>query len=173
MNSTKFQKRAVGMVAVSVIALLVVATTWAERSELGTLSKSFERAVRKVFPNARIANVEHERHVVRLIEITVIDNGIEHELTLSQDGTILSIGREIAPDDLPTEVRKAVERIAGKTKIGEAERIKVLAELRVVSIKEPRIEYEAEFRTGNQLIVSEGGKTIKTKRNLRLEDEDD
>ena len=168
----KAQERAVGIVALSVVTVLSVAVTWAARTEhTRKLPQVVEQSIRKLFPHARIRTIEHERRIVRLIEVTVVEDGEEHDLILSEDGMILAIKREIDPGDLPTTVRNAVRELAGKANIEEAERIKVVAELRAVSTKETRIEYEAKFRSKGkeqEVIVSEDGTILKRPKKLRF-----
>ena len=164
------------MVAASAIAVCFVAMTSAAPSARQMkLTQVMEQSIRKVFPNARIEEVEQEKRIVTLIEVTVVEDGQEHEVTLTQDGTILSIGQGIDPDELPATVRDAILGVTGTVVIHEAERIKVLAELRAVAIKQPRTEYEAEFQTQGrekgEVTVSEDGATKKTLKQLRFDDD--
>lgn len=172
----KHSRFTVGMVSFFVLVGLFVPATWAGwPGGSRQLPEAVQQSVRKLFPAARISDVEHERRLVRLVEVTVVDNGEEYELMLSLDGTVLSIEREVDPSQLPAVVSDAVRRVAGSEKIREADQIKILAELRVVPIKEPRIEYKAEFRKKGkeqEVIVSEDGAILNTPDGQKSRDDD-
>lgn len=176
MNMTSNRTRTVALMMVSIVTVLFVAVTWAAAPlKAQKLRAAVEQSIRKLYPHAKIDEIEIERRIVRLIEVSVIENGREHDLTLTQDGTILSIAEPIDPDDLPAAVRDAVRKVAGKAKIEEAERIKVLAKLGAAPEKKPRFEYEAKFRKKGKehdVIVSEDGSTIKTPKKLRIKEHD-
>ena len=175
MNSIKRRNHAVVIAVVSLVTALFVAASWAARPERARkLRVVVEQSVREAFPDARIREIEVERRIVRLLEVTVIVDREEHGITLSEDGTILSIDEEIHPDQMPTAVHLALQKVAGGATIKEAERIEIRAELRAVPMEEPQIEYEAKFRTRGkvqEVIVSEDGTTIKTAKTLRFKED--
>ncbi len=158
-----------------VAGLLAVGSRGAWSANATPLPVSVEQTIRKTFPNAQIGSIEYERRVVRLIEVTLIEDGQECDLAISEDGTILSITHEIDPDDLPQAARGALQEIVGEAKIEEAEKVKIFGELLVAPLASPRIVYEAEFREGGReckAVVSGDGVAISTPRKVKFTDED-
>ena len=174
MNQTSSLTRTVSLLIVSIVTVVLVAGTWAAvPTRAQKLRQVMEASIHKHYPDARIDEIEIERRIMRLIEVTVIQDGQEYDLTMTQDGDILAIAELIDPDELPPTVRAAVQNLAGTAKIEEAERIHVLAKLAAVPEKQPRFEYEAKFRKKGKeqdVIVSEDGKTIKKPKKLRIKE---
>jgi len=172
MNTLPIPTRTIAVGAAGVIAVLLTAVTWAQRpGQTPKLSAVVEQAARDVFPNGRVVEVEYGHRVVRLVEVTVINDGQEHDLVFSQNGVLLSIKQEIDPDDLPLSVRDTVRTVAGHGDIQEAEQIRIVAELGFVPVASPRTEYEAEFRKDGreqEVVVSQDGSIIKTPKKARF-----
>lgn len=162
----------------------VIAAVWVIWTFLAALSRGaeenptetplpdlVERAIREVYPQAQIEEWGYERRLVELIEVTVVQDGGEHDLILSLDGSIVAIKQPIDPQSLPDAVRHAVHQIAEDTTIHEAERVDVVAELRPVPIDTPRVQYEIEWRLGGreqQATVSNDGVIMNKMRRLKV-----
>ena len=176
MKPIKSKNRAAVIAVSFLVAILLVSATVGARSQRARLLReAVDKSVQKAYPGGRIREIAVERRIVRLLEVTVYHDGQERDLLMSQDGTILAIKQVIDPDDLPAAARQAVKKIAGAAKINEAERVKILAELRAVPIEQPRYEYEADFRRSGrdqEVIVSADGATIKTPKRLRFKEDD-
>jgi hypothetical protein len=114
------------------LALLVGAgAVWADEDEqdiaLEDLPKAVVAAVEARFPGAELAEAEKETENGRtLYEVELKHNAREIEVSVTPQGTIVEIEKEIAEKDLPKVVRKAVkEKYPGST-IQEAEEIAVV-----------------------------------------------
>ena len=145
----------------------------ANRDPKSALPEEVDRSVRVLFPTAKVEEFKHTRRVIRLIEVTVIENGQEHDVILTPDGTMLAVEDEIDPSRLPSVVHDAARDAAGGEKIIEADRITVLAEIRPVALEQPRTEYAATYRKNRkeqELVLSEEGSVLQTTRKMQIEE---
>ena len=152
--------------------LLVAASGSKPAAPKRKLPEAVEKAVLKAYPSASIEEFEPQRRVVRLIEVTIMHDGEELDLTFSPDGKLLTIVAEIAPDDLPAAVRQAMRKVAGRSPIKEAEQMRIVADLQPLPLKKPRTQFEATFHKDGleqDVIVSQDGQVVTLPSRLRLD----
>ena len=164
-----------------VVLALVVLAAWqgaeaGRRPKEPALSEKAAAAIKKEFPDAEIAEVERERVGVMLYEVELEREGGEVEVTVTSDGQIVSIEREMDEDDLPEAVAKTLAEHAGDAKIEEVEAEEVRAELKFVPVAEPMIVYEVEFHhdgRGVELRIDANGKLLKEVEHEAHEDDEE
>jgi uncharacterized membrane protein YkoI len=131
-------------------------------------------AVKKAFPKATIEEVEREREGLVLYEVELKADGKEIEVEVTPDGQIVAVEREVAKEDLPEAVAKALGKLAGDAKIQEIEKEEVHAVLKLVKLDTPRVVYEAEFmQNGKEVEVKIAGDGTLLGREVEDEDDDD
>jgi hypothetical protein len=97
--------------AAAALTLLVLATTAVagERVPLHKVPTPVLDAVRARFKDARIASTEKEREAGKLVyQVTIRHAGQTIDVTLTPEGVMLLIEKEITARDLPEPVRKAL-----------------------------------------------------------------
>jgi hypothetical protein len=153
----------------------IVAGAWVGASVAaqrhGALPDAARTAVADMFPGGRIVEIESERRVIHLYEVSVRVDGAERELLLTGDGRVLEVEHEIDPRTAPEPVKNTLKRLSRSARLAEVEKIEVHGELRVVALDQPRVEYEAEFRVRGreqEVRLSEAGKVL----NQQADDDD-
>ncbi|MEX0711591.1 MAG: PepSY-like domain-containing protein [Pirellulales bacterium] len=117
--------------AVGLAMLVGAGAVWADEDEqdiaLEDLPKAVVEAVKARFPGAELAEAEKETEKGRtLYEVELKHNAQEIVVSVTPEGTIVEIEKEVTEKDLPKAVRKAVaEKYPGST-IQEAEEITVV-----------------------------------------------
>jgi hypothetical protein len=145
----------------------------AKQEQLRPLTPAVEQAIQSMFPGAKIDEVQTERFIVTLNEVTVIADGREYDLVISDAGTVLTATELIANDALPASALAGVRTVDGKGKIVEAEKIRVLAELKPVPLAKPKLAYSAKFVDKDrerEVFVTEDGRVIRTVSKAAEED---
>lgn len=141
-----------GVSAGTALTLLLMAAsvpTRAENVPLHTVPKPVLDAVRARFKDAKIEGAEKERgHRGFVYEVTIKHQGKNVDVTLTPEGTILLIKREIAPPDLPEPVAKTL----AETYPGAAYHA-IEAVIRVQGSQEKLAYYEVDLVTAQRRIV--------------------
>lgn len=100
----------VGM-AMAPLVLAVAAWAWADSVPLHTVPKPVLDAVRSRFTEARIAGADRDRGGRGFIyEVAIKHQGKNIDVTVTPEGAIVLIKREIAPGDLPTPAARALAK---------------------------------------------------------------
>src|SRR5688572_11276513 len=100
-----------GAGAVLAVLVLTAAAGAGERVPLHKVPTPVLDTVRARFKDARIAATEREREGGRLVyEVTIRYGGHTIDVTLTPEGTMLLIEKEIAVRDLPQPVLDALEK---------------------------------------------------------------
>lgn len=108
------------------------------------------RSIKQLLPGGRIEEIEFERRIIQLYDITVVIEGRAVEVTVMDDGTVLNLEQEIDPDSLPDPVAMKLKELKGEGRLTEVERVELHGEIRAVSLEHTVVEYEAELRIGGR-----------------------
>jgi uncharacterized membrane protein YkoI len=114
------------MVSAASLALVVAGLARAdeEKVELAKLPKAVTDAVKAKFPDAKLVSAEKEKEDGKTVYEVAIKNKEQNiEVTLTPDGKIVSIEKEIAAKDLPKAVAEALEKKYPKATIKKVEEI--------------------------------------------------
>ncbi len=134
------------------LALLVLAAATPARGEslpLHMVPMPVLDAVRAWFKDARIAGAEKDRAGREFVyEVTIKHRGQNIDVTLTPEGTILLIKREIAATDLPAPAAKALENTHPKATYQVVEAV-----TRVEGSLEKLAYYEVDLVTAQRRIV--------------------
>jgi len=133
-------------------------------------------AVKKAFPKASIEEVEREEVSLALYEVEIEQGDSEAEITVTSDGQIVEVEKEVAASALPKAVAMTLKKLAGGAKVEEIERVEVHAVLKLVKLAKVKVVYEAEFvRDGKEVEVRIGadGKLLATVIDDDEDDDDD
>ena len=96
--------------ALGLLVLTASHPAWAERLPLHMVPKPVLDAVAARFNNARIASADKDRgHQGFVYEVTIRHEGKNVDVTVTPEGVILLIKREIAAADLPAPITRALE----------------------------------------------------------------
>ncbi len=145
----------------------------------GDNSLSLARKVAlKAFPKARIVEVESTRVRVQIpaCEVEIEHRGSEIEVTVTPDGQILSVEREISRRDLPKAVADAIGKHRGRARVSEVEAVEVHAEWKAVPLDKPAKVYEVELKRGRregEMLIAEDGTVLRKPRWYRDDADDD
>ncbi|MHC4563541.1 MAG: PepSY domain-containing protein [Planctomycetota bacterium] len=145
----------------------------ARGSKPPVLPEQAAAAIETEFPDAEIAEVERERVGVVLYEVEFERDGEEVEVTVTAEGQIVAIEREMDEDDLPETVVTTLAEHAGEAEIEEVEAEEVRAELKFVPVAKPRVVYEVEFHNDGrevELTIDANGKLLG--KGVEHEDDD-
>ena len=126
---------------------------------------AIQKAIQKAFPGAHIEEIGYDRRIATLLDVTVLVDGEPRDITISPDGLILEIGQATEVGSTPPAVRTSLAKLISKGAIEEVERRQIVAELKPVPLKKPRIVYEFDYRAGGQLrelVLDEQGKRQST-----------
>lgn len=95
-----------------------------EKVPLDKLPKEVTEAVKKKFPKAELVSAEKEKEDGKTVyEVNIKNEGQTIEVTLTPEGKIVSIEKEITAKDLPKVVADALEAKYPKASIKKAEEI--------------------------------------------------
>lgn len=142
-------------------ALWIGSVAWGQGGAGDRLPEPIQEAVARLFPEGRVVDTEIERRVISLLEVSVMVGGEKKEVLFADDGTVISIEREVDADSLPPAVKASLREMSRKAKLTEVERNEIHAEIRWVRLASPRTEYEAEFRVKgrkHEVALREDGK---------------
>ncbi len=117
-----------------------------EKFPLDKLPKAVSEAVKKRFPKGEMTEAAKESENGKTVyEVTVKDGGTKIDVTLTPDGTITMLEKEIAAKDLPKEVTEAVEKKYPKATYKLAEEV-----IKVEDGKEKLSYYEVVVVTADK-----------------------
>jgi hypothetical protein len=144
----------------------------------GGLPAAVEAAVKALFPNATIDEVEMERESVTAYEVEADDGSKEYDVTVAEDGTVIEVSSDETMDSVPAAVAQAIN--AQSAEVKEIEKETEYAEVIVVELDVPRTSYEVEFiRDGSEveLEIAADGTILRQEANEkkchRHDDDDD
>lgn len=150
------------------LALLAMAPSLVRADEenvpLDKLPKPVVDAVKQRFPKAELVKASKEVENGKTeYEVTVKDNGVKIDVTLTPEGKITGLEKELAVKDLPKAVRDALEVKYPKADYKSAEEI-----VEVKNGKEVLESYEVVLVTADkkklEVVVSPEGKITKTEQ---------
>ncbi len=100
---------------------------WADDEEkvpLDKLPKVVVEAVKKKFPNAELVEASKENEDGKTVyEVAIKDDGKKIDVTLTAEGTILGMEKQIASKDLPKAVTETLESKYAKATIKVVEEV--------------------------------------------------
>ena len=150
--------------------LLLASTAMAKEEEipLDKLPKAVVDAVKAKFPGAELVKAEKETEDDKTVfEVALKHKKQKYEVSLTPDGKITEIEREIAVKDLPKAVTEALAKKYPHSKLEEAEE---------VTVGDKITSYEVELITSDkkelEVTVDPKGKILKEEAE-EDEDEDD
>ncbi len=160
-------------------AMMLCTAAFGERGENKcTLPSAVEAAVKALFLNATIDEVERERESVTAYEVELKDGNKEYEVTAAEDGTVMEVGSEETIESLPAAVVQAIK--AQDAEVKEIEKEIEYAKVVVVKLEVPKTTYEVELIKDGKTIefgIAEDGTILRQeaneKRCHRHEDDDD
>jgi hypothetical protein len=162
-SSRRFSKENAMRHAVSLFGSLALSTLlWAgvradeKKVELEKVPKAVKDAVKKRFPKGEMkeASTEKDKDGKAVYEVTVKEGGKNIDVTLTPDGTIVTIEKEIAAKDLPKVVTEGLEKKYPKATYKFVEEF-----IKVEAGKETLAYYEV-------LLVTTDKKTLEGEINL-------
>jgi hypothetical protein len=112
--------------AVAVTALLgaLAQAGGEEKVPLDKLPKAVVDAVKAKFPDAQLKSAEKEKEDGKIVyEVNIKDGKHTIEVTVTPDGKLVSIEKEIEPKDLPKAVAEALREKYPNAKIKKAEEL--------------------------------------------------
>lgn len=118
--------RAVWFASVVVVGLCVslVRADDEEKVALDKLPKAVVDAVKAKFPSAKLVSAEKEKEDGKTVyEVAIKDGERNIEVTLTPEGKIISIEKEISAKELPKPVAEALEKKYPKATITKLEEI--------------------------------------------------
>src|SRR6266480_1118590 len=136
------------LLAVALIGLVSAGRLAAdeEKFPLDKLPKAVTEAVKKRFPKGEMTEAAKESENGKTVyEVTVKDGGTKIDVTLTPDGTITMLEKEVAAKDLPKEVTEAVEKKYPKATYKLAEEV-----IKVEDGKEKLSYYEVVVVTADK-----------------------
>jgi uncharacterized membrane protein YkoI len=149
---------------VCILAIGNLARADEEKIALDKLPAKVKEAVKAKFPDAELVSAEKENENGKTVfEVAIKNKGNKLEVTLTEDGKILSIEKEIAAKDAPKAVMEALEKKYPKAEIKKVEEItkgdKVTYEFLITAgDKKLEVVFDAQGK-----LVEEEDKTKKDK----------
>jgi uncharacterized membrane protein YkoI len=150
-----------------VVSIGPMALCWADDEEkvpLDKLPKPVMEAVKKRFPKAEIVSASREKEGDKYeYEVSIKEGGKNIDVTLTPEGTILSLEKEIAAADLPKAVTEALEAKYPKAAYKTIEAI-----IKVKDGNEKLESYEVQLVTADkksiEVVLSPDGKITKAEQ---------
>jgi hypothetical protein len=153
--------RMVAFVAMTLSLVLAVARADEEKVDLDKVPKAVLEAVKARFPEAKLVGAEKETEDGKTIfEINIKDKNQNVDVSLTAEGKILEIEKQIAAKDWPKPVSQALEAKYPKATY------KVIEEVNYVKDGKEKLEYyEAHLVTAQgksiEVRVAAGGKILE------------
>jgi len=150
-------------VAVSVTLGMCVLATGAradeEKIELDKLPKAVTEAIKKAYPDGEMKSAEKEKEDGKEVYEVVVKNKDQTlEITLTPEGKILSVEKEIAAKDLPKAVTDAVDAKYPKATIKKAEE----------ETKDEKVTYEVLIENADkqidEVVLDHKGTSLKEEK---------
>ena len=160
--------------ASAVLGLAILATTTRadeEKVPLDKVPKAVLDAVKARFPDAKLLSAEKEKEDGKTVyEIAVKNRGQNIEVTLTPEGTIVEIEKQIAAKNMPRAVAEALE-----AKYPKAE-YKMIEEVIKVKDGKEKLEYFEVLLTtsGGKILevgVAPNGKIVRTEDKSKKKEE--
>ena len=130
--------------ALTVVVCLAFGTmTWAEEEKvpLDKVPAKLKDAVKAKFPDAELVSASTEKEGGKTVyEINIKNKGKTIEVSLTEDGKIVSLEMEIAAKDLPKAVADAFEKKYPKATVKKVEEV----------TKGDKISYELQIAVGDK-----------------------
>lgn len=112
---------------VVLLSLSALSPAWADDEEkvpLDKLPKAVVEAVKKKFPKAEMVEASKEKEDGNTVyEVEIREDGKTIDITLTLEGTMLGMEKEIAAKDLPKAVTETLESKYAKATIKKAEEV--------------------------------------------------
>lgn len=150
-------RKFIGGVLASLVLVAATVRADEEKVELDKLPKAVVEAVKAKFPKCEMVSASKEKEGDKTIfEVQIKDGKTKADVSLTEEGKIVSIEKEIAAADLPKEVTDALEARYAKAKINLAEE---------VTDKDDKVVYELHVTTADgkkgEVVFDPKGKFVK------------
>jgi hypothetical protein len=150
-------RKLIGGVTVALVLAATAARADEEKVDVDKLPKAVLDAVKAKFPKAELVGASKEKEGDKtLYEVRIKDGKTKADVSLTEEGKIVSIEKEIAAADLPKEVTDALEARYAKAKIDLAEE---------VTDKDDKVVYELHVTTADgkkgEVVFDPKGKFVK------------
>ena len=157
----------------TVLTLLALGGAWAwadqpgeEKIPLNKLPKAVSKAVQTRFPDAKLVGAEKEKEKGKTVfEVAIEDKGQKIEVTLTPEGKIVEIEKQIKAADLPAAVKDALQ---GKYKNPKYQMIEEV--IKIKGGQERLAYYEVLLTTDNRRLevsVAADGKILRAENKSR------
>jgi len=163
-----------GVATSFVVCLGVSAVLRAEEEKvpLDKLPKAVADAVKKRFPDAELVKASKETEDGKMFyEVSVKDKDLKADVTLTAEGQVQEMEKEVAAKDLPAAVTEALEAKYPKAALKKSEEI-----IKVRDGAEKLESYEVLLVTTEkktvEVVFSPDGKIIKTEEKKEKEEKD-
>ncbi len=127
------------------IGAMVCVLTYAGRHRETSLPAAVEAAIKALYPQAVIEEVQVEQEGLKVYEVELEQNRQDVEVTVAPDGTIVEVETELAMEDLPPAVAAAITQAAEGARIKEVIEEVTYAVVKLVKLDRPQTSYEAEL----------------------------
>ena len=138
-----------------------------EKVELDKLPKAVAAAVKKEFPKAKVVSASKELVEKKTVfEVTIKDGKQNVQVTVTPEGEITEVEKEIAAKDLPKEVTAALDEKYPKAKIEKAEEVTRGKELgyEVLLVTKDKKTLEVKFDPKGKVLNVEEKKADKKEK---------
>jgi uncharacterized membrane protein YkoI len=120
-----------------------------DKIKLEELPKAVVEAIKAKFPKAELKEAEmEEEEGKKIFEVKLVNGKEEIEVTLSIDGKIIELERKLDPENLPKEIKEAIEAKFPKSKVTsaveETENDKTVIEVEVTSAEGKKFEVKLD-----------------------------
>lgn len=133
------------IVLMAIVTALSGVSYGEKESDAPQLSAALKAVVKALFPTASVEGVKAEMEGIRVVEIELKEGDKECSIDMAEDGTVISVESQVAPDALPKAVAKAIKEKARGAEISVIEKEEIRAEVKVVVLKKPKTVYETKF----------------------------
>jgi hypothetical protein len=142
-----------------------------EKVPLDKLPKAIVEAMKKKFPKAELVAASKENEGGKTVyEVSIKDDSKKIDVTLTVEGTILGMEKEIAAKDLPKAVTETLDSKYAKATIKNVEEI-----IKIKDGKEDLEHYEVLLETAEkktlEIVLSIDGKIKKTEEKKNEKEE--
>jgi uncharacterized membrane protein YkoI len=158
-----------GLSGVCIAACLLLSNVLAddEKVALDQLPKAVTEAVKVKFPNAELTGAEKETEDGKsFYEVAIKHKGAKYEVTVTPEGKITEIEKEIAAKDLPKAVTDALQKKHPQSTIKEAEELTA----------GDKVTYEVVIATADkknwEIVLDPQGKILKEEEDDEEEDKE-
>jgi hypothetical protein len=160
----------IGTLGLALLALVGLAAVWAdegkeEKVALDKLPKAVTDAVKAKFEGAELVSASKEKEDGKeLYEVAIKHKGHNIDVTLTPEGKIVSVEKEIDAKDLPKAVSEALDSKYAKATIKKTEEVteggKVVYEVLLVTAEKKTLE----------VVFDPAGKVVKEEKKEKKEE---